>query len=153
MYYTSEDFLETDSPEVLSVIARARELTRAYYLTDYQDRQKRYQILSELFGGIGENVVIDTPFHCDYGKNIFLGDDIIINMNCTFVDNKPIRIGNRVLMHPMYRFILQRIPFCHRNDCSQTEKTQKRTFFGHMPALSRSKTMFGSAADVSCWLE
>ena len=26
-----------------------------------------------LMGGIGENVAIDTPFHCDYGKNIFLG--------------------------------------------------------------------------------
>ena len=98
MYYTSEDFLETATPETLSVIARARELTRAYYLSDYNDRQKRDRILSELFGGIGKNVVIDTPFHCDHGKNIFLGDDVIINMNCTFVDNKPIRIGSRVLI-------------------------------------------------------
>ena len=98
MYYTSEDFLETDAPETLSVIARTRELRTASYLTDYHDRQKRNRILSELFGGIGKNVVIDTPFHCDYGKNIFLGDDVIINMNCTFVDNKPIRIGSRVLI-------------------------------------------------------
>lgn len=44
MYYTSEDFLETATPETLSVIAQARELTRAYYLTDYHDRQKRNQI-------------------------------------------------------------------------------------------------------------
>lgn len=98
MYYTSEDFLEAASSETLSVIARARELTRMYYLTDYQDRQKRNEILKELFGGMGENVAIDTPFHCDYGKNIYLGDDVIINMNCTFVDNKPIRIGSRVLI-------------------------------------------------------
>lgn len=98
MYYTLEDFLETDNPETLSVISRARELTRAYYLTDYGDELKRNQILSELFGGIGKNVAIDIPFHCDYGKNIFLGDDVIINMNCTFVDNKPIKIGNHVLI-------------------------------------------------------
>lgn len=58
MYYTSEDFLEAASPETLSVIARARELTRMYYLTDYQDRQKRNEILKELFGGMGENVAI-----------------------------------------------------------------------------------------------
>ncbi len=70
MYYTSEDFLETDTPEALSVIVRARELTRAYSLTDYRDRQKKDQILSELFGSIGRNVVIDTPFHCDYGKTL-----------------------------------------------------------------------------------
>lgn len=98
MYYTLEDFLETDNLEMLSVISRARELTKAYYLTDYGDELKRNQILSELFGGIGKNVAIDIPFHCDYGKNIFLGDDVIINMNCTFVDNKPIKIGNHVLI-------------------------------------------------------
>ncbi|MEH2942463.1 sugar O-acetyltransferase [Lachnospiraceae bacterium KK002] len=47
---------------------------------------------------MGKNVAIDTPFHCDYGKNIFPGDNVIINMNCTFVDNKPIRIGSQVLI-------------------------------------------------------
>ena len=31
-------------------------------------------------------------------ENIFLGNDVIINMNCTFVDNKTIRIGDRVLI-------------------------------------------------------
>lgn len=51
-----------------------------------------------LLGGIGENVAIDTPFHCNIGKHIFLGDDIIINMNCTFVDDKEIRVGSHVLI-------------------------------------------------------
>ncbi len=98
MYYTKEDFLETAEPETLSIIARARELTRAYYLTDYNDKQKRKQTLSELFGSIGENVTIDTPLHCDHGKNIHIGNNVIINMNCTFVDNKEITIGNYVLI-------------------------------------------------------
>lgn len=98
MYYTKEDFWETAEPETLSIIARARELTRAYYLTDYNDKQKRKQILSELFGSIGENVTIDTPLHCDRGKNIHIGNNVIINMNCTFVDNKEITIGNYVLI-------------------------------------------------------
>ena len=129
MYYTSEDFLETDTPEVLSVIARARELTRAYYLTDYQDRQKRYQILSELFGGIGENVVIDTPFHCDYGKNIFLGDDIIINMKCTFVDNKPIRIGNRVLIASNVQIYTSAHPILPQERLLANRKDSKTDFF------------------------
>lgn len=42
--------------------------------------------------------MIDTPFHCDYGKNIFLGNNVVINMNCTLVDNAPIRIGSQVLI-------------------------------------------------------
>ena len=98
MYYESSDFLETADSDTLKQIARTRELTREYYFSDYVDMEKRTSILRELLGGMGENVAIDTPFHCDYGKNIFLGNDVIINMNCTFVDNKTIRIGDRVLI-------------------------------------------------------
>ena len=98
MDYTPEDFVETNDTDSITASSRARELTREYYLTDINDKQKRRQILSELFGKIGNNVEIDIPFHCDYGKNIFIGDDVIININCTFVDNKPIKIGSSVLI-------------------------------------------------------
>ena len=78
MHYESSDFLETADSDTLKQIARTRELTREYYFSDYGDMEKRTSILWELLGGIGENVAIDTPFHCDYGKNIFLGNDVII---------------------------------------------------------------------------
>lgn len=82
----------------LNTIANARRLTKDYYFTDYKDIEKRHAILTELFGQLGKNVVIDTPFHCDYGKNIFIGNNVIININCTFVDNSKITIGNNVLI-------------------------------------------------------
>ena len=98
MYYEESDFVETADSETLELIARARELTKEYYFTDYRDTKKKESILRELLGGMGENVAIDTPFYCDHGNNIFLGDDVIININCTFVDNAEIRIGSRVLI-------------------------------------------------------
>ena len=98
MNYEAKDFLETAEKDTLRIISKARKLTREYYFTDYSDTKRKDEILKELLGAVGKNVAIDTPFHCDYGKNIFLGDDVIINMNCTFVDNKPIRIGSRVLI-------------------------------------------------------
>lgn len=98
MYYEEKDFVETADCETLERIAHARELTREYYFTDYRDTQRRTAILRELLGGMGENVAIDTPFYCDHGNNIFLGNDVIININCTFVDNARIRIGDRVLI-------------------------------------------------------
>ena len=82
----------------MKLIARTRRLTREYYMTDHEDAERRRAILEELLGEIGKNVEIDTPFYCDYGKNIHIGSDVIINMNCTFVDNKPIRIGSKVLI-------------------------------------------------------
>lgn len=98
MQYTESDFLETANAEALEQIARARQLTNEYSCSDYRDTAKRTAILKALLGSVGDNVAIDTPFHCDYGKNIFVGNDVIINMNCTFVDNKPIHIGNQVLI-------------------------------------------------------
>ncbi len=98
MYYTKNDFIDTAGQEELECIAQARKLTRMYYETDYKDTEKRHSILNRLFGSIGEDVAIDTPFHCNYGKNIFIGSHVIININCTFVDDKEIRIGDYVLI-------------------------------------------------------
>ena len=66
MYYEESDFLETADGGTLDLIARARKLTREYYLSDYEDTEKREAILRKLLGGMGENVAVDTPFHCDY---------------------------------------------------------------------------------------
>ena len=118
MYYESAYFLETTGEETLRLIARARELTREYSSTDYGDHENRESILRELLGAIGKNVSIDTPFHCNHGKSIFLGSDVVIGMNCTFVDDRPIRVGNKVLIasdvqtctasHPV--FPVERLP-------------------------------------------
>ena len=100
MQYTEQDFVETAQPQTLALIAKARELARRYAQTDYSDTEARRSILTKLLGKIGDRVEIDALFRCDYGKNIFIGSDVIINMNCTFVDNSPITIGDRVLIAP-----------------------------------------------------
>jgi len=129
MYYEASDFLETADSETLQRIARTRELTRAYYFTDYHDTEKRTAILRELLGGMGENVAIDTPFHCDHGKNIFLGSDVIINMNCTFVDNKPIRIGDRVLIASNVQIYTSSHPVLPQERLVPDWKERRTTFF------------------------
>ena len=98
MEYSKQDFLETADPQTLRQIARTRELTRKYNQIEHSDTKARTALLQELFGAIGEYVEIDKPFFCDYGKYIFICSDVIININCTFVDNRPIHIGNRVLI-------------------------------------------------------
>ena len=129
MHYEADDFLETAGPDTLKQIARARKLTREYYLSDYADTETRTAILRELLGGMGENVAIDTPFHCDYGKNIFLGSDVIINMNCTFVDNRPIRIGNQVLIASNVQIYTSSHPVLPQERLVPDWKDQGTTFF------------------------
>lgn len=129
MYYEAEDFLETADRETLHIISNARKLTREYGFTDYNDTERKNEILRQLMGSIGKNVAIDVPLHCDYGKNIFLGDDVIINMNCTFVDNKPIRIGSRVLIASNVQFYTSSHPVLPRERLVPDWKEKGTTFF------------------------
>ena len=125
----AEDFLETAHPDALRQIARARELTREYYFSAYSDTRRRSEILRELLGGIGDNVMIDTPFHCDYGKNIFLGNNVVINMNCTLVDNVPIRIGSQVLIASNVQIYTASHPVLPQERLVTGWKKGKGTFF------------------------
>ena len=127
--YKDSDFLETADSDTLKLIARTRELTREYYLSDYEDTEKREAILRELLGGIGENVEIDTPFHCDHGNNIFIGNNVIIGINCTFVDNAEIRIWNRVLIASNVQFYTSSHPVLPQERLAPDWKEKGTTFF------------------------
>lgn len=84
--------------ELAEMTIRAKRLLTRLNAIDFADREGKEKIHRELFGRIGNDVCIDVDFHCEYGRNIFLGDRVIINMNCTFVDNNRIEIGNNVLI-------------------------------------------------------
>lgn len=88
----------TADPEMLQIIYRCKRLVRELNDTDMENIPRRHHLLSELFGSMGDNVHVDIDFHCEYGINIHCGNDVIINMNCTFVDNNRIDIGNNVLI-------------------------------------------------------
>lgn len=93
-------YIDTSSKELLEFNVKARKLTQEYNSVDYTDTEKKYSILKQLFADIGENVAIDINFFCEYGKNISIGSDVIINSHCTLVDNEKISIGNKVLIAP-----------------------------------------------------
>lgn len=60
--------------------------------------------LRELFGRVGEGVVVAPPLFVDVGFNIEIGDGTFINTNVTLLDTYPIRIGCRVLIGPNCAF-------------------------------------------------
>lgn len=86
------------SPELMEMTIRAKRLLKLYNALDYADFAGKQEILHRLLGHVGKGVHVDLDFHCEYGKNIFIGDKVIVNMNCTFVDNNRIEIGNNVLI-------------------------------------------------------
>ena len=66
--------------------ARATEWCGRYNAVPYARRAERREMLEELFGRVGENVSVGDGFTCDFGVNIFVGSNVSINKNCTFID-------------------------------------------------------------------
>lgn len=129
MYYEEKDFLETADSTILAQIAKARRLTREYYLADYEDTGKRESILRELFGKVGENVLVDAPLYCDHGDNIFIGNNVVIGMNCTFVDNQEIHIGNQVMIASNVQIYTASHPVLPKERLVPDWKERGTTFF------------------------
>lgn len=88
----------TGDEEMWQITYRCKRCLKRLNETDMEETEVRRKIMGELLGSIGENVHIDIDFHCEYGINIHCGSNVIINMNCTFVDNNRINIGDNVLI-------------------------------------------------------
>ena len=95
-----EPFNGGKDPKITEMILRTRRLLMQYNATDYADTERKQALLREMLGSVGQGVHVDIDFHCECGKHIFVGDRVIINMNCTLVDNNRIDIGNNVLIAP-----------------------------------------------------
>ena len=93
-----EPFIGSEDPKILEMILRTKRLLREFNATDLAESGRLQELLREMFGSMGKGVHVDIDFHCECGKHIFVGDKVIINMNCTFVDNNRIDIGNNVLI-------------------------------------------------------
>ena len=87
-------------PELLTQWHKAKDLIRDYNQANSADAQTKDRILSELLGGRGKNLWITAPFYADYGNNIYFGNNCEVNMNCTFLDDNQIIIGNNALIAP-----------------------------------------------------
>ena len=61
---------------------------------------ERDALLRQILGGVGERVALLPPFRCDYGTNIFLGNDVQVNYNLTVLDVGRVSIGDRGLIAP-----------------------------------------------------
>jgi maltose O-acetyltransferase len=87
-------------PALLATAHRARALLAEYSATASTDAERRRAILTELLGGVGDDVWIEPPFFCDYGKNVYLGAGSFVNANCVFLDSAEIRVGANALIGP-----------------------------------------------------
>lgn len=71
-----------------------------YNLLRPNEREKMDELIKDILGKTGDNVFIEQPFHCDYGKNIEIGNNFFANYNCTILDVGKVVIGENVQFAP-----------------------------------------------------
>lgn len=86
----------TLTKERLKCKMRLKELN----IDEYVLTGKAKSILLKLIPNAKAGLYIEPPFFCDYGYNIFCGENVYFNVNCVVLDGMPVRIGNNVFCGP-----------------------------------------------------
>ena len=56
-------------------------------------------------GSVGTGVIVEAPFHCDYGYNVTIGNDVVIGADCRITDTCTVTIGNNVVFSPSVKLV------------------------------------------------
>ncbi len=86
-------------PELVADRRAVRERCHRLNHSAPTDEEERRRILREIFGR-DTGAWIEPPFHCDYGRNIWLGTGVYFNFNCVVLDVAEVRIGDNTLIGP-----------------------------------------------------
>ncbi|MCS4436668.1 sugar O-acetyltransferase [Aquiflexum gelatinilyticum] len=94
------EFYNSRDTELLEMYHQAKELLKQWSDESSRNGEEKSRILQQLLGKVGKGVWIESPFYCDYGKHISVGENTFINTNVVFLDCNTIDIGRNVLIGP-----------------------------------------------------
>lgn len=77
-----------------------KELCRDYNDLRPRETEARDALLRKILGETGTGLLIEQPFHCDYGYNIRVGDNFYANFNLVILDEAPVTFGDNVFIAP-----------------------------------------------------
>lgn len=80
--------------------SKAGRLVQQFNRADYDAVVEKSEIITALFGSVGDNVSIEHNFHCDLGYNIHVGHNFYAGFNCTILDMAEVNIGDNCLIAP-----------------------------------------------------
>lgn len=94
-----EGYFANDA-ELGEMNAKGQELLFRFNNSHPSQTAEREEVIKQLFGSVGKNCLIKQPFFCDYGNNIYVGDNFFANYDCVILDCNEVRIGNDVMFAP-----------------------------------------------------
>ncbi|WP_102408069.1 sugar O-acetyltransferase [Parabacteroides bouchesdurhonensis] len=96
---SGEEYSPFDT-ELVAIHQRTLKLAKQYNNLHYINCFEGKELLHQLCPNADETLVIQPPFNCDFGFNIYGGENSFINYNCTILDTAKITIGKNVLIGP-----------------------------------------------------
>ncbi|MCJ1356039.1 MAG: Maltose acetyltransferase [Icmadophila ericetorum] len=87
-------------------------------------------------GSVGEGVVVEAPFFCDYGYNIQIGNNVLIGPGCRISDTCAVKIGDDVIISTGVKIVTSTHPI-----------DPKQRMAGKGISLGRSVII-----DKGCWI-
>ena len=83
---------------------KAKNLCHEFNNLKPSDIEAREKIIKKLFGKTGQQILIEQNFWCDYGYNIFVGENFYMNHNCIILDARRVEFGNNIFIAPNCAF-------------------------------------------------
>ena len=77
-----------------------KNLTYDYNLIRRSEKDRRDALIRKILAKAGKNLWIESPFQCDYGYNIEIGDNFYSNHNLIILDCAKVTIGDNVFVGP-----------------------------------------------------
>ncbi len=92
---------DATDPQLLAELSATRELIHDYNLLRPSERQQKLVLLKRLLAHIGDDdIIVNQPFFCDYGKQISVGRRFMANFHFTVLDEAPVTIGDDCFIGP-----------------------------------------------------
>lgn len=86
-------------PELLGEMLETHTRLHRYNQLSPDRVEERDQLIRSLIH-LGEQGTVMSPFFCDYGYNIFIGDHFFSNTNLVILDGARVEIGRNVFIGP-----------------------------------------------------
>ncbi len=88
-------------PELVKELKETRVKIHQYNALLPTETEKMKEILHEMLGAIGDDeIIINQPFHCDYGQQLRVGKRFFANFNFTVLDEAYVTIGDDCFIGP-----------------------------------------------------
>ena len=95
-----EELYFSGVPELKNALLHSKEMCYDYNQLRPSEEEKKQEILRKLFKKTGKNFHIESPFFCDYGFNITIGEEFYANHNLVILDVCEVTFGNYVFIGP-----------------------------------------------------